>query len=52
MIKESDKEPPSLSGIPIFWAITSKVQPIDIQTSDGENLWVLEGTGIIFCLAR
>ena len=51
MLKESDKEPPTLSGLPIFWAINSSVQPIDVQTSTGENLWVLEETGITICLA-
>ena len=46
MLKESDKEPPTVSGIPIFWAVKSSSMPIDIQDSKGENIWMLEKTGI------
>ena len=46
MIKESDKEPPTVSGIPIFWAVKSSATPIDIQASKGENLWTIEKIGI------
>ena len=46
MLKESDKELPTVSGIPIFWAVKSSSTPIDIQDSKGENIWMLEKTGI------
>ena len=48
MLKESDKDLPTVSGIPIFWAIKSTATTIDIQDSKGENIWMLEKTGIMF----
>ena len=42
MIKESDKEPPTLSGIPIFWAVMSTATLMDTESLIGDNLWIYE----------
>ena len=52
MIKESDKSPPTLSGVPIFWAVKSGVKTEDIQPSKGENVWFCGETGISLKLAN
>ena len=42
MIKESDKEPPTLSGIPIFWAVKNTATLMDTTSLIGDNLWIFD----------
>ena len=42
MIKESDKEPPTLSGIPIFWAVKSSATIKDAEPLIGDKLWICD----------
>ena len=52
LIKESDKSPPTVSGVPIFWAMKSGVMTEDIKPSTGENVWVCEDIGISLKLGK
>jgi hypothetical protein len=47
MIKESDKEPPTLSGIPIFWAVKSNATLMDAKPLIGDNLWICDTPDLV-----
>ena len=40
MIKGTDKEPPTLSGIPIYWAVKSTATVTDTKPFNGDNVWI------------
>ena len=52
MIKESDKEPPTLSGIPIFWAVKSTATLMDTKPLIGDNLWISDNLDSPMVLPR
>ena len=40
MIKGSDKEPPALNGVPVFWAVDTTLNPT-IEDQQGDIIWKL-----------
>ena len=40
MIKGSDKDPPALNGVPVFWAVDTTLNPT-IENQRGDTIWQL-----------